>query len=539
MFDEPQKWDDSVDKEKTLNYIFTHQRYTDVNNALLEQYGTTREKFLNLTSSDIFVHDPQQGLSLRRQLFDNGRLRAETHEYCMDGAPAWFEGEYVCLYDEQKRITGFFGIQRDVSRRKQAEIEREQLIDELAVKNAESETLRESFAAIVGTFEFFEIVQHILDQIKRVIPYDSASVWKVEGEAQKFIVGRDLPPVFQDSNYQFDTDDASAALPIIRGEVPYVLNNNVQEELLDFQIEPHTYINSWLAFPLKAHGKIMGLIALDGRQKNQFNEHHAKLIVTFANQVAIALENARLFTELQNELFMREKLIKELESKNTELERFTYTISHDLKSPLVTINGFLGYLKADTISGNTTRVLKDIQRIQDAVDKMHLLLKELLELSRIGRIVNPPEKVLFDDLVREALEIVHGQLKAGGVTVQIQPSLPAVEGDRQRLIEFLQNLIDNASKYISDESAPWIEIGQQGEEGERLVFFVKDNGIGIAPQYHERIFGLFNKLDAKSEGTGVGLALAKRIIEVHGGRIWVESEVGKGATFFFTLARGK
>ncbi len=539
MFDESQKWDNSVDKEKILNHIFTHQRYTDVNNALLEQYGTTREKFLNLTSSDIFVHDPQQGLSLRRQLFDNGHLRTETYERREDGTPAWFEGEYVCLYDEQKRITGFFGIQRDITKRKQAEIEREQLIDELAVKNAESETLRESFAAIVGTFEFFEIVQHILDQIKRVIPYDSASVWKVEGETQKFIIGRDLPPVFQDSNYQFNTDDASAALPIIRGEVPYVLNNNVQEELLDFQIEPHTYINSWLVFPLKAHGKIMGLIALDGRQKNQFNEHHAKLIVTFANQVAIALENARLFTELQNELFMREKLIKELESKNTELERFTYTISHDLKSPLVTINGFLGYLKADTISGNTTRVLTDIQRIQDAVDKMHLLLKELLELSRIGRIVNPPEKVLFDDLVREALEIVHGQLEAGRVTVQIQPSLPAVEGDRQRLIEFLQNLIDNASKYISDESAPWIEIGQQGEEGERLVFFVKDNGIGIAPQYHERIFGLFNKLDAKSEGTGVGLALAKRIIEVHGGRIWVESEVGKGATFFFTLARGK
>jgi len=538
IFDEPQKWDDSVDKEKTLNYIFTHQRYTDVNNALLEQYGTTREKFLSLTSSDIFAHDPQQGLHLRRQLFDNGRLRAETHEYCMDGAPAWFEGEYACLYDEQKRITGYFGIQRDISKRKQAEIEREQLIDELAVKNAESETLRESFAAIVGTFEFFEIVQHILDQIKRVIPYDSASVWKVEGETQKFIIGRDLPPVFQDSNYQFDTDDASAALPIIRGEVPYVLNNNVQEELLDFQIEPHTYINSWLVFPLKAHGKIMGLIALDGKEKNQFNEHHAELIVTFANQVAIALENARLFTELQNELFMREKLIKELESKNTELERFTYTISHDLKSPLVTINGFLGYLKADTISGNTTRVLTDIQRIQDAVDKMHLLLKELLELSRIGRIVNPPEKVLFDDLVREALEIVHGQLEAGGVTVQIQPNLPAVEGDRQRLIEFLQNLLDNASKYISGESAPCIEIGQQGEEGERLVFFVKDNGIGIAPQYHERIFGLFNKLDAKSEGTGVGLALAKRIIEVHGGRIWVESEAGKGATFFFTLARG-
>ena len=535
MFDEPQEWEDALDKEKTLRHIFATQHCTDVNNALLEQYGTTREKFLNLTSSDIFAHDPQQGLQLRRQLFDNGRLHAETDERREDGTPVWFEGEYVCLYDDQKRITGFFCIQRDITKRKQSEIEREQLILELAAKNAESETLRESFATIVGTFEFSEIIQHMLDQIKRVIPYDSASIWKWEDNLQKFISGRDLPPMFLGGNIEFVTDETNAALSILKGDVPYILNNNVQEELADFNQEPHTYINSWLAFPLKTHGKIVGLITLDGKRKDQFNEHHAELVVTFANQVAIALENSRLFTKLQSELFTREKLIKELESKNTELERFTYTISHDLKSPLVTINGFLGYLKGDTASGKSDRVMADIQRIQDAVDKMHLLLKEL---SRIGRIVNPPEKVPFDDLVREALEIVHGQLEARRVTVQIQTNLPAVHGDRQRLIAVLQNLIDNAAKYMGDQPVPCIEIGQYGIEDARLVFFVKDNGIGINPHYHEHIFGLFNKLDADSEGTGVGLALVKRIIEVHGGKVWVESELRKGSTFFFTLARG-
>jgi signal transduction histidine kinase len=277
------------------------------------------------------------------------------------------------------------------------------------------------------------------------------------------------------------------------------------------------------------------LIAIDGYGNNQFNEHHAQLAVTFANQVAIALENARLFTELQNELFTRENLIRELESKNTELERFTYTVSHDLRSPLVTINGFLGYLKGDAASGNSDRVNLDIQRIQDAVDKMHLLLKELLELSRIGRIMNPPEHVPFEDLVHEALEIVHGRLEAHGVTVLTQPNLPAIQGDRQRLIEVLQNLIENAAKYMGSQAAPHIEIGQQGEDDGKFIFYVRDNGMGIPPEHHQRIFGLFDKLDPKSEGTGVGLALVKRIIEVHGGRIWVESEAGKGSTFYFTL----
>jgi two-component system, chemotaxis family, sensor kinase Cph1 len=105
------------------------------------------------------------------------------------------------------------------------------------------------------------------------------------------------------------------------------------------------------------------------------------------------------------------------------------------------------------------------------------------------------------------------------------------------LTSVLQNLIDNAAKYMGSQTAPLIEIGQHAEDAEHgeLIFYVKDNGMGIAPEYHEHVFGLFNKLDAKSEGTGVGLALVKRIIEVHGGRIWVESEAGQGSTFYFTL----
>jgi signal transduction histidine kinase len=133
------------------------------------------------------------------------------------------------------------------------------------------------------------------------------------------------------------------------------------------------------------------------------------------------------------------------------------------------------------------------------------------------------------------MDVAHGRLEARGVTVHVSPVLPTVYVDRPRVIEVLQNLLDNAAKYMGDHPEPRIDIGQNGEEGDKPIFYIWDNGIGIDAEYHERIFGLFNKLDPKSEGTGVGLALVKRIIEVHGGRIWVESEVGKGSTFFFTL----
>jgi signal transduction histidine kinase len=413
---------------------------------------------------------------------------------------------------------------------------RKSLIAELETKNTESETMRESLSSILATLEFSEVIQRILDQIKRVVPYDSASVWRLEGNQQVLIGERGLPREIA-QNLAFEIDERNQALRIFRGELPYIISNDVQSEteFTRFRESPHNYIHSWLGVPLKARGKITGLIALDGRQIGQFNESHAQLAVTFADQVSIAFENARLFYDLQTELVARKDLIAELESKNSELERFTYTVSHDLKSPLFTIRGFLGYLEQDALSGNHARMKSDMQRITDATEKMQRLLNELLELSRVGRLRNEPEYIPFEELAHEAVELVHGRIMQNGITVRIHPDLPTVYGDRQRLLEVVQNLVDNSSKFMGTQKEPCIDIGQAGEENGKPILYVQDNGIGILPEHYDRVFGLFNKLDVKTDGTGIGLALVKRIVEVHGGRIWVQSEVGHGSTFYFTL----
>jgi len=231
----------------------------------------------------------------------------------------------------------------------------------------------------------------------------------------------------------------------------------------------------------------------------------------------------------------QEELIAELEKRNSELERFTYTVSHDLKSPLVTVRGFLGYLKKDVVKGDINRLHENIRYIEDATDKMEALLQDLLQLSRIGRLVNPPQEIPFNALVNEAVLLLSGQLRDNEIALVIMPDMPLVWGDQVRLVEVLQNLIDNAIKFSQTQLQPKVEVGVATINNE-TAFYVKDNGIGIAAPYHEQVFGLFNRLDPSIEGTGIGLALVKRIIEVHNGRIWIESNGPKtGTTVFFTL----
>lgn len=230
----------------------------------------------------------------------------------------------------------------------------------------------------------------------------------------------------------------------------------------------------------------------------------------------------------------RERLIQQLEMKNAELENFTYTVSHDLRSPIVTIKGFIGLLNQDMETKNLENIQEDIQRINDAAEKMKLLLNNLLDLSRVGRIINEPELVEMNDIIKDALNITAGIIQERNVEVLVTYNFPKVLVDKQRLTEVYQNLIENAIKFNYSKS-PVIEMGYFTDNNAN-VFFVKDNGIGIDEKYHDTIFGLFNKLDSQTSGTGVGLALCKKIIEVHHGKIWVTSE-GKnlGTTFYFTL----
>jgi PAS domain S-box-containing protein len=247
------------------------------------------------------------------------------------------------------------------------------------------------------------------------------------------------------------------------------------------------------------------------------------------------------FATVLEDITETKKREQEITQKNEELTRFIYTVSHDLKSPLVTIKAFTSYLLEDMKKKDKEMLLTDIGYINNAADKMGRLLEELLELSRIGRKENikTEEKLAF--ITQEALDLVAGRINEAKLKVIVNNSDVLLYGDSRRLVQLFQNLLDNAAKYIGDQPNPTVEIGAiLTDDKNEIIMYHKDNGMGIDPRYHHKVFGLFEKLDNSKEGTGIGLALVKRIVEVHNGRIWFESEgLGKGTTFYFTLEKTK
>ena len=338
--------------------------------------------------------------------------------------------------------------------------------------------------------------------------------WKKDSRLQN------IPIIIYTSTY---TDHKDEQLALSLGADCFLIKPVAKEVIISSLLE---------AIERRKAGNTFSPAPLVDDEKDYYRLYNETLVQKL-EQKMLSLEKAN--QALDQSIIDLKQAEKKLRLRNDELIHFNYTVSHDLQTPLVTIKNYLGYLEKDMAEADSQRVKKDLSYIHTAVDKMNALLESLRAFSRIGRVANPAVEAPLLDIVQEALDLVAGLLTERGVKVAVPQKSLLLFGDRVLLVELFQNLIGNAVKFMGDQSDPVIEIGPEIKNNE-TVFFVRDNGMGIDPRHKDKLFGLFEKLHPEMEGTGMGLALVKRIIEIHGGRIWAESEgLGKGACFWFTL----
>jgi len=532
------KYKSFLESIPTITYINSHDLNTDteyISPQVENLLGYTQDEFLKDRGLWKKIIHPDD----RDRVFAENASTIETQmsfqmEYRLiakDEKVVWVRDEAILVHDAEGLPQYWLGVWTDITNRKQAEEEQTELIGIMTKRTIQLQTAAEISRAVSSMLDIDQLLSNVVELIRNHFEYYYVGIFLLDESGSVALLSAatgEMGKQMIESRHRLRVGDSSMIGWCISHRQARIALD-VGSDAVRFKNPVLPLTRSEMALPLITHGAVIGAMTIQSAIPAGFSRVDITALQTMADQIANAIDNARLFAE-------RSALISELEKRNTELERFTYTVSHDLRSPLVTIRGFLGWLRQDVSSGDLARFDKDINRIANAVDKMQTLLNDLLELSRIGRIITTPRDVQFREVVDESIDLLSGVLEEHKVQLQIQENLPTVYGDPTRLIEIMQNLISNAAKFMGDQPNPVIEIGTRGfDDGGKPVLFVRDNGIGIEPEYHERIFGLFNRLNPEIEGTGIGLTLVKRIVEVHGGRIWLESEPGKGTTFLFTL----
>ncbi len=231
-----------------------------------------------------------------------------------------------------------------------------------------------------------------------------------------------------------------------------------------------------------------------------------------------------------------EKNKKALERSNDELEQFVYTVSHDLKSPIVTSMGFIGIIQKLAKQGKFEQAVEKLDRVVNSNMRMSQLVNDLLELSRVGRTDLDKKTINLNELLSSFLGSQSERMKRSNASITIEDDLPTIYANESRILQVFENLLSNALKYGSGEDGTSINVGIKDNAASHLLYF-SDDGQGIPKEYQEKIFGLFYRLDSNVEGTGIGLAVSKKVMTNHGGKIWVESTPGQGATFWLEFPK--
>lgn len=410
-----------------------------------------------------------------------------------------------------------------------------QLLEAVQEQREQLATLREIDQAILAAESPREIAAEAIRRVRTIVPYESATVTVIDRDPNKARLLAAVDNVL-DAPTSLPLDEVYLSDNLLDGETE-VISAEDYAPVPEAQQRMHEMgLRSILCLPMVVEGEVIGVIHIGRTEPDAFTDNDWKVGRELADHMAIALRQSRLLEAVQEQ---REKLEERVQERTAELESFTYSVSHDLRTPLRAIDGYSRILKEDHADQLDDEGRRLLNIIYDSAQTMGDQIDDLLTLSRVGRREMNAVPIDVTALAQETYdELARAQPdEIDAVTFDLQ-SLPKAEGDRSMLRHVFRNLVSNALKFTREEDEPRIEVGGEVQNG-MAVYVVRDNGVGFDPEQADDMFGVFQRLheDSDFEGTGVGLALVERVIRRHDGEVWAEGAEGEGAALFFSLPR--
>jgi len=503
-------------------------RFLAVNEAAIQQYGYSRQEFLQMTLTDLMPPAKTQGLL---EILDRARrgeeLRQEWQHRTKEGALIDVEISARNLIFDQRPAAVM--LSNDITERKRAELQTT-AFSELGRRLSAARSPREAAQLVMGTADvllgwdacLFELYSQGQKDLKAVLCIDT-----ITGKRED-VTSDCLNP--GPGTHSRDALEHGARL-ILRPDPPAFGPGM-------YPFGDKTRPSASLMFaPVRKEREAIAVLSIQSYLPNRYNQADLRLFQSLADHCASALERIaaeqeilRLNSELENRV--RERTAQ-LEAINKELEAFSYSVSHDLRAPLRSIRGFSEVLLERYAARLDSRGQEFLRRACESSQQMDRLIEDLLKLSRVGRSELQRQRVDLSALAESVATELRQSDPKRRAQFAIAPGLEA-HGDERLLRIVLENLLRNAWKFTSKLSETLIEVGVVRFQA---AFFVRDNGAGFDMAYASKLFGVFQRLHSGTDfpGIGVGLATVQRIINRHGGRVWAEAKVHKGATFYFTL----
>ena len=387
--------------------------------------------------------------------------------------------------------------------------------------------------SILGKIDIHDIATEITSNIAQYLGTDDCVIYIVNAK-EKII--EQIATYDSKINIKKQIIDKTI-FPIGQGITGRVAQTGIAELINDTSKDKNYIVDgairlSEMTVPIISEGTIIGIIDSEHPDKNYFTKEHLQTIKNVANLVAMQLKSAINLRERKKAEAQNTKLLKALEKSNDELQEYAHIVSHDLKSPLRSINALTSWIKEDNKTKLDAASMQNLGLIEITLEKMEQLISDILEYSSVGASSNDNEKVNLNDLINDLKEVLY---VPENISILLLNKLPTVKGDRIKFQQVFQNLIGNAIKF-NDKDKGVIKIDYL-EHKSYYQFSIKDNGMGIEEKYHKKIFKIFNSLNKSKDSSGIGLSIVKKIIDLYQGEIWLESKLNKGTTFYFTIKK--